>query len=122
MFVRFVVGTDDEHHKSLTGIIVEAEALRQAGELTPEEEQHLSDVYRWLNENLPVPPFSKSRWPKDAVAWFKDDAGEPLSKMWDLVALLREHDIPVRMLKSKAPGKVVYEDECQVVVVEWSRI
>jgi hypothetical protein len=42
--------------------------------------------------------------------------------MWDLVAILREHDVPVRMLKSKEPGKVLYEDDYQVVVSQWSRI
>jgi len=29
--------------------------------------------------------------------------------MWEIVALLREHGIAVRLLRSKNPGKIVYE-------------
>jgi hypothetical protein len=122
MFVRFVVGADDAHHKALTGIINDAEALKVKGQLSPEEARDLEEIHKWLNRNLPVPPFKSSKWPKTAVAWFKDSAGEPLRRMWDLVAILREHDVPVRMLKSKEPGKVLYEDDYQVVVSQWSRI
>lgn len=117
-----MVGSDDEHHKALAGIINDAESLRLRGDLTAEEAQHLDEVHAWLNNNLPVPPFKKSRWPKTAVAWFKDDAGESVRRMWDLIAILREHGVAVRMLKSKDPGKVLYEDDYQVVVVEWGRL
>jgi len=40
----------------------------------------------------------------------------------DLVALLEEHGVPVRMLRSSNPGRVVYEDEYQIVVEEWNRL
>lgn len=122
MFIRFVVGEDDEHHKSLTGIVTEARLLRDRGLLNENEAKHLEEIYEELNERLPVRPFTNSRWPKDAVAWFKDTAGQPLRYMWDIVALLREHGLPVRMLKSKSPGKVLYEDDYQVVVLEWTRV
>ncbi|MHC4199319.1 MAG: hypothetical protein ACYSU0_04955 [Planctomycetota bacterium] len=118
--MRFVVGKDDEHHKSLTGIITEARLLRDAGRLESYEEEALSSTYRWFNDNLPCPPFSTSDWPQDAVSWFKDDAGEPVRRMWDIVALLKNHSVPVRVLRSKSPGRILYEDEYQVVVVEWS--
>jgi hypothetical protein len=39
--------------------------------------------------------------------------------MRELAALLTEHDIPVRMLKARSPGKILYEDRYQVVVREW---
>jgi len=35
MFVRFVVGTDGENHRWLTGIITEARLLRDRGRLAP---------------------------------------------------------------------------------------
>ena len=98
MFVRFVVGSDGQHHKELTGIITEARLLRERGELTTDEEDLLEDLYEWFNEHVPVPPFESRRLPRDAVAWFRDDAGEPVAKMWDIVALLREHGVDVRLL------------------------
>ena len=122
MFVRFVVGSDGQHHKELTGIITEARLLRERGELTTDEEDLLEDLYEWFNEHVPVPPFESRRLPRDAVAWFRDDAGEPVAKMWDIVALLREHGVDVRLLRSANPGRVVYEDRVQVLVDEWNRL
>ncbi len=82
----------------------------------------LEEAYRWLDANLPVPPFSAGNWPKDAVAWFKNDAGEPIEKMWEIANLLKEHGVPVRLLRSKHPGRALYEDSYQVVVVEWQKL
>lgn len=122
MFVRFVVGSDGQYHKELTGIFAEARLLRERGALTTEEDVRLEAAYDWFHEHVPVPPFSSGGLPKDAVAWFKHDAREPVARMWDIVALLREHGAEVRLLRSANPGRVVYEDQLQVVVVEWNRI
>jgi hypothetical protein len=122
VFVRFVVGSDGQHHKELTGVLTEARLLRDRGDLTAEEDARLGDVYAWFNDNVPVPPFSTGRFPRDAVAWFKDNAREPVTRMWDVVALLREHGVEVRLLRSANPGRVVYEDSVQVLVDEWNRL
>ena len=39
----------------------------------------------------------------------------PLSRIWDIVAILKEHMVQVRMVTSKKPGKIVYADDYQVV-------
>ena len=36
--------------------------------------------------------------------------------------LLKEHGVPVRMLRSENPGKVLYEDSYQIVVEEWKHL
>ena len=64
MFVRFVVGSDGQHHKELTGVLTEARLLRDRGDLTAEEDARLGDVYAWFNDNVPVPPFSTGRFPR----------------------------------------------------------
>jgi hypothetical protein len=122
VFIRFVVGSDGQHHKELTGILAEARLLRERDQLTAEESARLEELYTWFNEHVPVPPFSASRWPRDVVAWFKYDAFEPVARMWDVVALLREHGLEVRLLRSANPGRVVYEDGIQVLVDEWNRL
>jgi hypothetical protein len=113
VFVRFVVGSDGQHNKELTGVFVESRLLREPGGLTAEEDARLDDVYEWFSENVPVPPFSTGRFPRDAVAWFKDSAREPIARIWDVVALLREHGVEVRLLRSANPGRVVYRMECR---------
>jgi hypothetical protein len=122
MFIRFVVGRDGEDHRWLTGIITEARVLRDDGVLEPYEVNLLEETYRWLDDHLPCPPFRRSRWPKQAVCWFKDDAGDCIGRMWDLVFLLHQHGRAVRVLKSRRPGRVLYEDAYQVMVEEWRNL
>jgi hypothetical protein len=55
MFIRFVVGLDDENHRSLTGLITEARLLRDAGSLDQLQVSRLEATYAWFNENLPTP-------------------------------------------------------------------
>ena len=122
MFIRFVVGGDADDHRSLTGIITEARLLRDKGGLTQDQASSLEEMYEWFNANLPCPPFSSSNWPKDAVSWFRDNAGEPITRMWEIAHLLKELGVPVRMLRSASPGKVLYEDSYQIVVEEWMQL
>ena len=121
MFIRFVVGREGEDHRELTGVFTEARLLRDAGELSVAEAEFLEQTYTWFNEHLPCPPFGSRNWPGSAVAWFKHDAG-CLPEMWHLVALLREHGRSVRLLRSRNPGKILYEDDYQVVVQEWKHL
>ncbi|MGJ4944350.1 hypothetical protein ACQR1W_27550 [Bradyrhizobium sp. HKCCYLS1011] len=122
MFVRFVVGADGENHRWLTGIITEARLLRDRGQLASYQTEWLEDTYAWLNDHLPCPPFSTSNWGPEAVSWFKDTAEPSIKKMWEIAALLEEHGTAVRLLRSKNPGKIVYEDDFQIVVQEWRRL
>jgi len=39
-----------------------------------------------------------------------------------LVELLREHGLSVRLLRSRNPGKILYEDDYQVVVRDWKHL
>ena len=56
MFIRFVVGSDDEHHRLLTGVITEARLLRDRNALQDHEVDWLEETYAWLNAHLPCPP------------------------------------------------------------------
>jgi hypothetical protein len=119
MYVRFVVGDDAENASWLTGVFTEARLLRDDGKLYAYEVDHLEATYAWFNDHLPCPPFAPKlrsvEWTSDAVAWFRDDAGEPLRRIWDLVHLLRENGVPVRLVTADRPGKIVYQDAYQVV-------
>src|SRR5262245_45663800 len=117
MFVRLVVGKEGEDHRELTGVITEARELRDSGRLASYESDLLEEVYEWLNTNLPVPPYSTIPSLKRGSSWFKSRA-PAISQMWTLVGLLREHGVPVRLLRSRNPGRVLYEDEFQLVVEE----
>lgn len=120
MFIRFVVGSDDENAAWLTGIITEARILKDAGRLYRHESEWLEETYGWLNENLTCPPFSaklrSGEWSREAVCWFHPGARRSVvRRLWDIAAILEEHAVPVRLVKSDKPGKIVYEDSDQVV-------
>src|SRR5579871_2338394 len=119
MYLRFVVGDDAENASWLTGVFTEARLLRDEGKLYAYEVELLEETYAWFNDHLPCPPFGANlrsgAWTRDAVAWFRDDAGECLRRIWDLVFLLREYGVPVRLVTAERPGKVVYRDDYQVV-------
>jgi hypothetical protein len=119
VFVRFVVGDEAENPYWLTGVLTIARILQDEGKLYKYESEWLEEIYDWFNKHLPCPPFEQKRrageWTEDAVSWFRDDAKEPMKRIWDLVALLRQHDESVRMVTTDDPGKIVYSDEFQVV-------
>jgi hypothetical protein len=121
MYLRFVVGTDAEDHRLLTGAFTESRLLRDRGLLYDYEARWLEENFDWFNANVPVPPYAKGEWPSDCAAWFKnnDSASEAIKRMWEFVSLLRENGKHVRVLRSKAPGYVWYEDDFQVVVTEF---
>jgi hypothetical protein len=119
VFLRFVAGTNDEDYRHLTGVITQARILRDDGRLEAHETQWLEEIFEWFNNHLPCPPFSESHWSPDAVCWFRGVAGEPLQRMWDVVALLREHGTPIRVIRTANPGRIVYADEFQVVAEAW---
>ena len=119
MFVRFVVGDDSENPFWLTGVITAARILGDEGRLFKYESDMLDELFAWFNENLPCPPFeSKTRsgeWSRDAVSWFRDDAGEPLRRIWDIIAVLEDNGVLVRLVTTEKPGRIVYADEYQIV-------
>jgi hypothetical protein len=121
MYLRFVVGSDSEDHRLLTGVITESRFLRDNGLLQDYETEWLEQQFNWFNTNIPVPPYKQNEWPTNCAAWFKNNesAAEALTRIWEFVNLLRENGKQVRVLRSKMPGYIWYEDDFQIVVTEF---
>jgi hypothetical protein len=126
MFLRFVTAElHQESHEEL-GVFQAAFRLRDNDMLSPEEEAILQEIRDWFNKNLEKPtrfttakpPYYRKR--QNGISWFKDSAREHIGKIREIVALLKNHDVPVRMIKSARPGYVVYEDEFQIVAVPFA--
>ncbi len=126
MFLRFV--TTEMHrdsHQEL-GIFQAAYRLRKKGSLSEAEDLLLKEISDWFNINLDKPkrftsakpPYNRKR--QNGISWFKDSAGEHISKMREMVALLKHHFIPVQMIKTARPGYVIYEDAFQIVAVPFA--
>jgi hypothetical protein len=120
-YLRFIVPEIHENSAKELGVFHAVLRLREEGKLHQHEEE-LHDVTRqWFNENLEKSTrFTASkplfyRNPNKAISWFKDSATDHLAHIRDLVAILQNHGISVRMLKTDRVGYVVYEDEYQIV-------
>ena len=114
-YVRFVVGTNREKPTEQNGVVSSLRFIKEAGKLPDYEVQHAEEILRWLNSNLPCPPFSASKWPPDAISWFKASARGMIAKFRELISILEQYDEPVRMLTTNQPGVILYEDEFQIV-------
>jgi|ERR1700689_1892020 hypothetical protein len=121
MYLRFVVADIDEDSERALGVFHAVRYLRDAGKLYPYEEDQHDMVRWWFNENLEKPTrFTASKPPfyrkkNKAICWFKHTASEHLARVRELAAILDNHGVPVRTLKAKRVGYVVYEDEYQIV-------
>lgn len=121
MYLRFVVAQVDEDSERALGVFHAVWNLRDAGKLhSYEEEQH--DIVRWwFSANLERPtrftaakaPFYRKK--NRGLSWFKDTANEHIVQIRELIAILENHEVYVKTLKTKRVGYVVYEDEYQIV-------
>ena len=57
-----------------------------------------------------------------AVCWFRSGAAEHLKRVWDLIAICENNDVPIYMIRTEQPGYVVYEDFVQVVAEPFADI
>jgi hypothetical protein len=89
--------------------------LRDSGEVADYEVDHIEELFEWINDKLPCPPFESSDGSPDAISWFKDSSQEIISRFRDMIALLEIHGRPVRTITTMAPGTILYEDDYQVV-------
>jgi hypothetical protein len=119
--VRFVTPEIHEESHHATGVFQAAYGLLREGKLFEHEVTQVRETLDWFSENLEKPArFTKSKPPyyrkkQRAISWFRSSATKHLSKLRELVTVLENHQIPVRIIKTTRPGYIVYEDEIQVV-------
>jgi hypothetical protein len=113
VYLRFAAGGDHPDTKQPRGIFHVGDLLAHP-ELTHAQREVLDGSRRWFNENLCAPDLDEPR----AIFWFRPGgAGECVSRVWERVALLREHGIVVHLLRCTDPGLVVYRDRQQIAAV-----
>jgi len=125
-YLRFVVPEIDEDSGCELGVFHAVWNLREQGKLSEYEENEYDSIRAWFNAHLERPTrFTASKPPyyrkqNKAISWFKESAKQHLARVRSLVAILQNHDVPVRMVKSDRVGYIVYEDEFQIVAEPFS--
>lgn len=121
-YVRFQAAAPDErgHFKGVFGLV---NNLARSGRLSSEQERVRREGNAWYDAAYPDP----SRVDPDvydpdvnpgAAAWFKVSATHLIERVAGYLEILDAHGVDCREVRSSAPpGRVVYEDDVQVVVV-----
>jgi hypothetical protein len=121
-FVRFQSPQASERGINI-GVFGLVNLLGRHGRLTPDDEQLRRERNRWFDDAYPDPStvdptvYDHAVNPR-AVAWFKQEAAADLvAATLEHCAILDRYDIAWERVESDEPGRVVYEDAHQVVVV-----
>ena len=108
-----------------SGIFGLANGLRRGGRLTDEQEAFMRVGNAWYDAAYTDPSkvdptvYDRAVNP-GAAAWFKVEATHLLDRVPGYLALLDAHGVPWERVESDDPGRIVYEDADQVVVVPHS--
>lgn len=118
MFIRFVSGEIDEDSLVSAGLFTAASDLLDDQVLPEYEYLPLRELMDWFNEHLKDPFEYRLRTPsraRRAICWFKPTAREHLSRAWAMAAILERNDVFIRTIKVERAGRILYEDEAQVL-------
>lgn len=112
MFLRFTTKEIDEDSYRPKGVISAAYSMLDSGDLELDEWTRLRSLLDWFEKNLPSPPddFYASR----AIFWFKSGAKDNISRLWEMIAILREHGHHIEVLKCRHLANIIFADRFQV--------
>lgn len=86
-----------------------------------EDKNTYYQIDKWFKENLPEPPFygDNNDNPQGAVTWFKtENSSIMIEHIQPLIDLLDKYNVPYDIVYSNHVGKIIYEDEYQVGVID----
>lgn len=121
MFVRYqspIRGKRGVH----TGVFGLTNLLGRAGRLSPEEHATWRAGNDWYDAAYPDPAatdpsvYDETTHPR-ATAWFKESATHLIARVPAYLDILAAHGVECVRVESDDPGRVIYEDDVQIVVV-----
>jgi hypothetical protein len=104
------------------GIFGLVNVLGRHGMLTPDEERFRRENNDWYDAAYPDPcqadptVYDRSVNPL-AAAWFKSTASHLIDRTSGYLAILDAHNVAWEHLRATDPGRIIYSDDWQVVVV-----
>ncbi|UGY94589.1 hypothetical protein [Streptomyces gobiensis] len=121
LYVRFQ-GTRRNQRGDFPGVFVLVNGLARDGKLTDGQERFRRANNDWYDASYPNPAhvdptvYDHTVNP-GAAAWFKSSARALLDRVDGYLEILAAHGVECERLRSADPGKIVYEDEYQIVVI-----
>ncbi|WP_336048366.1 hypothetical protein [Streptomyces sp. CA2R101] len=123
LYVRFQ-GTRRNRRGCFPGVFGLANALAREGKLSDEQYRFWRAGNDWYDAHFTNPSdIDPTVYDRDlnpgAVAWFKAHAVHLIERVDGYLELLAAHHVPCERIESTDPGRIVYEDDEQVVAVPW---
>ncbi|MEU4763965.1 hypothetical protein AB0H12_11960 [Actinosynnema sp. NPDC023794] len=121
VYVRFQ-GTVRHERGFFPGVFWLVNRLAREGVLTAEQERFRRENNDWFDAAYVTPSdvdptvYDREVNPA-AVAWFKASAHHLIERVDGYLEILAAHGVVCERVESGDPGRIVYEDEHQVVVV-----
>ncbi|MFJ9621132.1 hypothetical protein [Streptomyces sp. NPDC101181] len=124
-YVRFQ-SPNRNNRGHFTGVFGLVNNLAREGRLSAAEETFRRHHNRWYDAvytdpSTVAPDVYDDEVNPGAAAWFKPSATHLLARVHGYLEILSTHGVDCRELWSADPGRVVYEDEVQIVVVPYGR-
>ncbi len=124
MYIRFETEQIDLRSGKPIGIFTLAYNLLRDNDFTPSQKQAIRDLMDYFEKELPVPnkfttKKNNARGPnKPGTSWLHSEEREMVSHFWLLKSALEEHGYNIHVrIQARHPGKIIYSDRYQVVVV-----
>lgn len=105
-----------------TGVFGLTNLLGRSGRLTVEQHRAWRKGNEWYDAAYPDPSdtdpsvYDETVNPQ-ATAWFKISATHLLDRVPEYLDILRAHGVECERVESDDPGRIIYEDDVQIVVV-----
>ena len=115
--IRFTALLRDQESHAAAGLFAVAYDLMRSDLLPDYDCSRLQDDLTWFEKNLTVPKRLLDPETTKAISWFRPGATEHIRRARSIESILRDHGISTQVLRTDRPGRIVYEDEIQVVSI-----
>ena len=117
-YIRFETPFREERCRVPLGIFRAITWIEDSMDLPTATHDLVRQSLEWFNRCLPAP--SRDVVDPRAIFWFRGQS-QVVRETWQLVSILREEGIRVRLRKTKVPGRIVYRDDFQIAAVPYGR-
>ena len=125
VYVRFVCYRRVQSQKQRLGLFQAIQEARDSDFAPPWALQQISELNDWFDDNLHVPKkFSFGGWKglgQPGLSWFKPVATEHIRKMHQMKIALDACGVSVDILTTTTPGRIIWQDDNQIVAEPGNR-